>query len=44
MGRLTRAQKDNRASHMLVCRKFVPDGQSLLRDFFRQRREQEGAL
>ena len=43
-GRLTAAQKNNRASHMLVCRKFVPDGQSLLRDFFRQRREQEGAL
>ena len=40
-GRLTAAQKDNRASHMLVCRRFVPDGQSLLREFFRQRREQE---
>jgi hypothetical protein len=38
--RLTLAQKDNRASHMLVCRRFVPDGQSLLRDFFRQRREE----
>jgi hypothetical protein len=38
--RLTTAQKDNRASHMLVCRRFVPDGQSLLRDFFRQRREE----
>lgn len=36
--RLTVAQKDNRASHMLVCRRFVPDGQSLLREFFRQRR------
>jgi hypothetical protein len=40
--RLTLAQKDNRASHMLVCRRFVPDGQSLLREFFRQRRGQEG--
>ena len=38
--RLTLAQKDNRASHMLVCRRFVPDGQSLLREFFRQRREE----
>jgi len=41
--RLSVAQKDNRASHMLVCRRFVPDGQSLLREFFRQRRE-EGDL
>ena len=32
--------KDNRASHMLVCRRFVPDGQSLLREFFQQRREE----
>ena len=38
--RLTGAQKDNRASHMLVCRRFVPEGQSLLREFFRQRREE----
>jgi hypothetical protein len=38
--RLTGAQKDNRASHMLVCRRFVPDGHSLLREFFRQRREE----
>jgi hypothetical protein len=39
-GRLVAAQKDNRASHMLVCRRFVPEGQSLLREFFRQRREE----
>ena len=38
--RLTLAQKDNRASHMLVCRRFVPEGQSLLREFFKQRREE----
>ena len=38
--RLTSAQKDNRASHMLVCRRFVPAGQSLLREFFRHRREE----
>lgn len=39
--RLGAAQKDNRANHMLVCRKFVPDGQSLLRDFFRARHARE---
>ena len=32
------AQQRNRAHHMLVCRKFVSDGVSLLRDFYANQR------
>ncbi|MFI7096702.1 hypothetical protein [Streptomyces lydicus] len=32
--RLWRAQSQNRASHKLICEKFVPGGQSLLQDYF----------
>lgn len=39
--RLWEAQRTNRNSHMLVCRKFVDEGQSLLMEFFRERRESE---
>ena len=40
--RLRGAQQANVDSHMLVCRKFVDDGVSLLKEFFEQRKEAEG--
>jgi hypothetical protein len=40
--RLREAQQANVDSHMLVCRKFVDDGVSLLKEFFDQRKEAEG--
>ena len=40
--RLREAQQTNVDSHMLVCRKFVEDGVSLLKEFFDQRKEAEG--
>jgi hypothetical protein len=39
--RLREAQQTNVDSHMLVCRKFVDDGVSLLKEFFDQRKEAE---
>jgi hypothetical protein len=39
--RLREAQKTNRANHMLVCRRFVEDGASLLGEFFREQREED---
>lgn len=41
--RLEDAQRRNRASHEFVCRRFVPDGVSLLRGFHRERRRLEQA-
>lgn len=40
--RLREAQQTNVDHHMLVCRKFVDDGVSLLKEFFDQRKEAEG--
>ncbi len=40
--RLREAQQTNVESHMLVCRKFVEDGVSLLKEFFDQRKESQG--
>jgi hypothetical protein len=41
--RLEDAQRRNRASHELVCRRFVPNGVSLLREFNAERRRREKA-
>ena len=38
LGRLAVAQQENRDNHSLVCNKFVPDGQSLLREFYKERK------
>jgi len=40
--RLREAQQANVDNHMLVCRKFVEDGVSLLKEFFDQRKESQG--
>ena len=37
------AQSRNRSNHVLICQRFVPDGKSLLSEFFRARREAEAA-
>jgi hypothetical protein len=36
------AQAYNRRKHALVCRKFVPDGDSLLRQFYQQQKQMKG--
>jgi hypothetical protein len=38
-GRLWSAQSRNRRNHVLVCEKFVPDGKSLLKEFFHAQHE-----
>jgi len=40
--RLRDAQQENVESHMLVCRRFVADGESLLKEFLDRRKEAEG--
>ena len=40
--RLRDAQQENVEHHMLVCRKFVEDGASLLKEYLDQRKESEG--
>ncbi|MEV0899219.1 hypothetical protein [Actinoplanes sp. NPDC049802] len=37
--RLWQAQSRNRKNHVHVCAKFVPEGKSLLNDYFREQRE-----
>jgi hypothetical protein len=39
--RLRDAQQENVEHHMLVCRRFVEDGESLLKEFLDQRKEAE---
>jgi hypothetical protein len=36
------AQRRNRDHHMLVCRRFVDDGTSLLREYYERQREDPG--
>lgn len=38
LGRLAVAHQENRDNHSLVCTKFVPDGESLLREFYKERK------
>ena len=40
--RLREAQQENVEHHMLVCRRFVDDGASLLKEFLDRRKEAEG--
>jgi hypothetical protein len=39
--RLWRAESRNRRNHILVCTRFVPDGQSLLAEFFSEQEHAE---
>jgi hypothetical protein len=41
--RLWGAQARNRSHHKLICQRFVPDGRSMLRAFFREQRLAEAA-
>jgi len=41
--RLREAQQENVEHHMLVCRRFVEDGASLLKEYLDRRKEAEGA-